>query len=89
MNILDIILVLVGKNAGRKCSSFSPFLFPQVGKWWVQHMKYSRRSSKSQLTAKAWCLLSVSGFGFFEVNSEIIFHAFKNSLNKNVYYTFS
>lgn len=52
-------------------------------------MKYNWRSSKGHLTAEAKRLLSVSGFSFFEVNSEIIFHAFKNSLNKNVYYTFS
>lgn len=52
-------------------------------------MKYNRSSSKGHLNDEAKRLFSVSGFSFFEVNSEIIFHAFKNSLNQNVHYAFS
>lgn len=48
--------------------------------------EYNRKSLKGHLTTEAKHLLSVSGFSSFEDNSEIIFHAFKNSFTKNVLY---
>jgi hypothetical protein len=85
MNALAILLVLTSNAGEKKNSSLSPFHFLNRNLVATAH-EIQLKVFKGHWSAQAKRLLSASEFSFFEVNSEIILHAFTHSLSKNVYY---